>query len=51
MYRIEYASGDSFEFDSQTEWEEEIDFIAEDTCYDIDMNGNVAFIDDGDYDE
>lgn len=51
MYRIEYASGDSIEFDSQSAWEEEVDTIAEETYYDIDLNGNVAFIDDGDYDE
>ena len=51
MYRIEYASGDSIEFGSQSAWEEEVDTIAEETYYDIDLNGNVAFIDDGDYDE
>lgn len=51
MYRIEYSDGYVQTFDNKSEWEEEIESIADETCFDIDVNDNIATIDCGDYDD
>ena len=53
MWYIRFNSGSNFHYDSQEEWELNVEDIAESTPYDIDVDyfTHTAYIDDGDFDE
>ena len=50
---IENSTQTVWEFDTKEEWEAEIEYYAEATCFDIDVyeEDHYAIIDDGDYEE
>lgn len=50
---IRYHSGESYEYESEEMWETEVEYIAENTPFDIDLDyvTHTAYIDDGDFDD
>lgn len=52
MYKVIWTSDRRTEtYKTEQEWDERIDYIAENGPWDLDVAGNVCWVDDGDYEE